>query len=85
MVSGIRSTIEHGQEVNDGKLPVSDIRTPDITERLLIIPQTQARSEIRRLMEPLSYILTQRTWRIPTSSTEDLRTRRVDQEDGGSC
>ena len=42
MVSGLH----HGQEGNDGGFPVSDIRTPDITEWLLIVPQTQARSVI---------------------------------------
>ena len=82
VVSGIRSTIEHGQEVNDGKLPVSDIRTPDITERPLITPQAQARSAIQPLIEPLSYISTQRTRRISTSATENvLWTRCVNQED----
>ena len=45
-VSDIRtmvSDLHHGQEGNDGRLPVSDVRTPALTERLLIVPQTQAR------------------------------------------
>ena len=49
VVSDIRtmvSGLHHGQEGNDGRFPVSDIRTPDITEWLLIVPQTQARSVI---------------------------------------
>ena len=76
------SDLHRGQEGNDGKLPVSDVRTPDTTERLLITPRAQARSAIQRLMEPLSYILTQRTGRISAPVTEDvLWTRRVNQED----
>ena len=75
------SDLHRGQEGNDGKLPVSDIHTPDITERLLITPQAQARSVIQRPMDPFSYTLTQCTWRIPAPATEDvLWTRHVNQE-----
>ena len=46
MVLDIHRTIVQGQEGNDGKLSVSNIRTPAITEWLLIIPQAQTRSVI---------------------------------------
>ena len=46
MVSDIHRTIVQGQEGNGGKLPVSEIHIPPITEQPLIVPQTQARSVI---------------------------------------
>ena len=48
-VSDIRtmvSDLHRGQEGNSAKLSVSDVRTPDIAEWLLTVPQTQARSVI---------------------------------------
>ena len=38
MVSDIHRTIVHGREGNGGKLPVSDIHIPAVTERPLITP-----------------------------------------------
>ena len=76
------SDLHRGQDGNDGKLLVSDICTPNTTGWLLIIPQTQARSVIQRLMSPLSHLYTQHARRTPAATTEDLVwTRRVNPED----
>ena len=82
MVSDIHRNVVRGQEGNGGdKSLVSGSQILSIIERLLTIPQTQARSVIRLSMVLFSYISIQHTRRIPTPATKDLfRPRRINRE-----